>query len=109
VIITQSETSSGVLNDVKAVGAIVADYNDCVLIVDSITGIGAVDCKPMSGTWMYDDGSQKGLMLPPGLAAVTVSPKAWKAYERSHATKFYFDWKEILKNLEKDTTPFTPA
>jgi aspartate aminotransferase-like enzyme len=54
-------------------------------------------------------GSQKGLMLPPGLAAVTVSPKAWRAYERSTLPKFYFDWKKYLKNLEKDTTPFTPA
>jgi aspartate aminotransferase-like enzyme len=110
VIVTQSETSSGVLNDVQAVGKIVADYPDCVLIVDSITGIGAVDCK--TDDWRLDvvmTGSQKGLMLPPGLAAVTVSPKAWKAYERSTLPKFYFDWKKYLKNLEKDTTPFTPA
>jgi aspartate aminotransferase-like enzyme len=110
VIVTQSETSSGVLNDVQAVGAIVKDYPDCVLIVDSITGIGAVDCQ--TDEWCLDvvmTGSQKGLMLPPGLAAVTVSPKAWRAYERSTLPKFYFDWKKYLKNLEKDTTPFTPA
>ncbi|MDR1421247.1 MAG: alanine--glyoxylate aminotransferase family protein [Coriobacteriales bacterium] len=110
VIITQSETSSGVLNDVQTVGRIVADYPDCVLIVDSITGIGAVDCK--TDAWGLDvvmTGSQKGLMLPPGLAAVTVSSKAWRAYERSTLPKFYFDWKKYLKNLEKDTTPFTPA
>lgn len=110
VIVTQSETSSGVLNDVQAVGAIVKDYPECVLIVDSITGIGAVDCK--TDEWNLDvvmTGSQKGLMLPPGLAAVTVSPKAWQAYERSTLPKFYFDWKKYKKNLEKDTTPFTPA
>jgi aspartate aminotransferase-like enzyme len=110
VIVTQSETSSGVLNDVQAVGAIVKDYPECVLIVDSITGIGAVDCK--TDEWNLDvvmTGSQKGLMLPPGLAAVTVSPKAWQAYERSTLPKFYFDWKKYKKNLEQDTTPFTPA
>ncbi|MDR3307502.1 MAG: alanine--glyoxylate aminotransferase family protein [Coriobacteriales bacterium] len=110
VIITQSETSSGVLNNVQAVGAIVHEYPNCVLIVDSITGIGAVDCK--TDEWYLDvvmTGSQKGLMLPPGLAAVTVSPKAWKAYERSTLPKFYFDWKKYQKNLENDTTPFTPA
>jgi aspartate aminotransferase-like enzyme len=110
IIVTQSETSSGVLNDVQAVGAIVKDYPDCVLIVDSITGIGAVECK--TDEWGLDvvmTGSQKGLMLPPGLAAVTVSPRAWRAYERSTLPKFYFDWKKYLKNLEKDTTPFTPA
>jgi len=110
VIVTQSETSSGVLNDVKAVGEIVKDYPDCVLIVDSITGIGAVECK--TDAWHLDvvmTGSQKGLMLPPGLAAVTVSPKAWRAYERSTLPKYYFDWMKYKKNLEKNTTPFTPA
>lgn len=110
VIVTQSETSSGVLNDVKAIGAIVRDYPDCVLIVDSITGIGAVECR--ADEWGLDvvmTGSQKGLMLPPGLAACSVSEKAWRAYERSTLPKFYFDWMKYKKNIEKDTTPFTPA
>jgi len=110
VIVTQSETSSGVLNDVQAIGAVVKGYDECVLIVDSITGIGAVDCK--TDEWGLDvvmTGSQKGLMLPPGLAACTVSEKAWRAYERSTLPKFYFDWMKYKKNIEKDTTPFTPA
>jgi len=110
VIVTQSETSSGVLNDVKAIGAIVREYPETVLIVDSITGIGAVECK--TDEWGLDvvmTGSQKGLMLPPGLAACTVSEKAWKAYERSTLPKYYFDWMKYKKNVEKDTTPFTPA
>jgi len=110
VVVVQSETSSGVLNDVEAIGAIVNEYPDCVFVVDSITGIGAVPCK--TDEWHLDvvmTGSQKGLMLPPGLAAVTVSPKAWRAYERSTLPKFYFDWKRYAKNLEKSTTPFTPA
>ncbi|MDR2491888.1 MAG: alanine--glyoxylate aminotransferase family protein [Coriobacteriales bacterium] len=110
VIVTQSETSSGVLNDVEAIARVVKDYPDCVLIVDSITGIGAVDVQ--TDAWGLDvvmTGSQKGLMLPPGLAAVSVSPKAWRACERSTLPKFYFDWKKHAKSLEKDTTPFTPA
>lgn len=110
VIVTQSETSSGVLNDVQAIGALVRDLPDTVLIVDSITGIGAVECK--TDEWGLDvvmTGSQKGLMLPPGLAACTVSEKAWRAYERSTLPKFYFDWMKYKKNIEKDTTPFTPA
>jgi len=110
VIVTQSETSSGVLNDVKAIGEIVGPMEDVVLIVDSITGIGAVECK--TDEWNLDvvmTGSQKGLMLPPGLAACTVSKKAWKAYERSTLPKFYFDWMKYQKNVAKDTTPFTPA
>ena len=110
VVVVQSETSTGVLNDVEAIGAIVKGFDDCVFIVDSITGIGAVPC--LTDEWHLDvvmTGSQKGLMLPPGLAAVTVSPKAWKAYERSTLPKFYFDWMRYKKNLEKQTTPFTPA
>lgn len=110
VVVTQSETSSGVLNDVKEIGAIVREYPECVLIVDSITGIGAVECK--TDEWGLDvvmTGSQKGLMLPPGLAACTVSEKAWRAYERSTLPKYYFDWMKYKKNIAKDTTPFTPA
>ncbi len=110
VIVTQSETSSGVLNDVKAIGEIVRPYEDVVLIVDSITGIGAVECK--TDEWGLDvvmTGSQKGLMLPPGLAACSVSPKAWRAYERSTLPKYYFDWMKYKKSIAKDTTPFTPA
>jgi len=109
VVVVQSETSSGVLNDVEAIGAIVKRYDECVFIVDSITGIGAVPCR--TDEWGLDvvmTGSQKGLMLPPGLAAVSVSAKAWKAYERSDLPKFYFDWGRYKKSLDKDTTPFTP-
>jgi len=109
VIVTQSETSSGVLNDVQKIAAVVDRYDECVIIVDSITGIGAVECR--TDEWKLDvvmTGSQKGLMLPPGLAAITVSAKAWKAYERSTLPKYYFDWKKYANSLKSDTTPFTP-
>jgi aspartate aminotransferase-like enzyme len=109
VLVVQSDTSSGVLNDVAAIGEVVRGHPDCVLIVDSITGIGAVECK--TDEWGLDvvmTGSQKGLMMPPGLAACTVSPKAWRAYERSTLPKYYFDWKKYKKSLADDTTPFTP-
>ncbi|HEY3318408.1 MAG TPA: alanine--glyoxylate aminotransferase family protein [Coriobacteriia bacterium] len=109
VVVVQSETSSGVLNDVEAIGRIVAKHEECIFIVDSITGIGAVPCK--TDEWHLDvvmTGSQKGLMLPPGLAAVSVSEKAWRAHKRSTLPKFYFDWERYRKNLEKETTPFTP-
>lgn len=110
VIVTHSETSTGVLNDIKTIGEIVKDYPDTVLIVDSITGIGATECKVDDwGLDIVTTGSQKGLMLPPGLAAVSVSPKAWKAYERSSLPKFYFDFMKAKKSLAKSTTPFTPA
>ncbi|MCL2631663.1 MAG: alanine--glyoxylate aminotransferase family protein [Coriobacteriia bacterium] len=110
VIVTQSETSSGVLNDVQTVGQIVREYDECVFIVDSVTGIGAVECR--TDEWGLDivmTGSQKGLMLPPGLAAVSVSAKAWAAYERSNLPKFYFDFKKYKKSIVDNTTPFSPA
>lgn len=109
VFVTQSETSSGVLNDVKAVGKIVRGYTEAVLIVDSITGIGAVECK--TDEWGLDvvmTGSQKGLMLPPGLAAVSVSEKAWGHVEKARLPRFYFDWTKAKKSIAKETTPFTP-
>lgn len=108
VFVVQSETSTGVLNDVKAIGEIVKDY-PAVLIVDSITGIGAVPCE--TDAWHLDvvmTGSQKGLMLPPGLACVSVSQKAWRLVSESKLPKFYFSWEKAKKSLEKSTTPFTP-
>lgn len=110
VVVTQSETSAGILNDVQAVGAITRNYPECVLIVDSITGIGAVECR--TDEWALDvvmTGSQKGLMLPPGLSAVSVSAKAWAACQRSTLPKYYFDWQKYQKDLQQNTTPFTPA
>jgi len=111
VFITHSETSTGVLNDIKAAGELLRDHS-AILIVDSITGIGAVECK--TDEWGLDvvmSGSQKGLMMPPGLACVAVSEKAWAATERSDLPKFYFSWAKARKALQgKDPqTPFTPA
>jgi aspartate aminotransferase-like enzyme len=111
VFVVQSETSTGVLNDVKTIGDIVKDYS-AVLVVDSITGIGAVECK--TDEWNLDvvmTGSQKGLMMPPGLACVSVSDKAWAASEKSTLPKFYFSWKKSADSLRKasPTTAFTPA
>jgi aspartate aminotransferase-like enzyme len=108
VFVVQSETSTGVLNDVKTIGEIVRG-TDAVLVVDSITGIGAVDLK--TDEWGCDvvmTGSQKGLMLPPGLACVSVSDKAWKKTETSTLPKFYFSWEKARKSLAKSTTAFTP-
>ena len=111
VFVTQSETSTGVLNDVKAIGEIVKE-TDAVLIVDSITGVGAVECR--TDEWNLDvvmTGSQKGLMLPPGLAAASVSEKAWKLVEKSTLPKFYFSWEKTRASLHKKEpqNPFTPA
>ncbi len=111
VLVTHSETSTGVVNDIATIGAIVAK-TPAILIVDAISGLGASDLK--TDAWSVDVcvvGSQKALMTPPGLAFVSISDKAWKAVEKSTLPKFYFDYKKSRDALHKDQpqSPFTPA
>jgi len=109
VFATLCETSTGVTNDIEALGKAVKDSN-AVLVVDAISGLGAIDLK--SDAWGVDvcvSGSQKGLMLPPGLGFISVSTKAWKKIEESGAPKYYFSLKFARKALEQTDTPFTPA
>jgi aspartate aminotransferase-like enzyme len=106
---TLSETSSGAVYDVQGYGEIVAK-TEAILIVDGISGLGATPC-PMD-EWKVDimvSGSQKSFMIPPGLAYIGFSPKAWKLVASSKLPKFYFDAVKAKKNLEKQTTPWTPA
>ncbi|MBN1621148.1 MAG: alanine--glyoxylate aminotransferase family protein [Endomicrobiales bacterium] len=106
---TFTETSTGVVNDIEKIGSIVAS-TPAVLVLDAISGLGGQ--KLLTDDWKVDvvvAGSQKGLMLAPGLAFVSVSPKAWKLVESSKLPKFYFDYKKYKKSLEGKTTPFTPA
>lgn len=106
---TLCETSTGVTTDIKAI-AEVTKKTEAVLVVDAISGLGAVECK--TDEWGIDivvAGSQKGLMIPPGLAFVSVSPKAWKLIEQSKSPRYYFDFKKTKKAIDKVDTPFTPA
>ena len=109
VFTTLCETSTGVVNDVAAIGKIIKDTN-AVLAVDAISGLGAIDLK--TDDWFCDivvSGSQKGLMLPPGLGFISVSPKAFKFIDSSNAPRYYLDLKKAKKALDKTDTPFTPA
>ncbi len=109
VFTTLCETSTGAQTDIKAIADITKRYN-AVLVVDAISGLGAVDIK--TDEWGVDcvvAGSQKGLMIPPGLAFVSLSKKAWEKVERSKFPRYYFDFKATKKALEKTDTPFTPA
>ncbi len=106
---TLCETSTGVAFDIKGFGQVLKD-KEAVLVVDAISGLGAVDFQ--MDAWGVDvavSGSQKGLMLPPGLSFVSVSKKAWKFVEESQCPKYYFDLKEAKKAYDKTDTPFTPA
>lgn len=111
VLLTQSETSTGVVNDVEAFGKIVAG-TDALFMVDAISGLGAVDLR--TDEWGVDlcvSGSQKGLMTPPGLAFVAVSDKAWKAAETAKCPSYYFSLKAAREAQSKEPpeTPYTPA
>lgn len=105
-----TETSTGAQLPVKEVAAIVKNYPKTLMVVDGITGVG-VFSLPMD-EWGIDiliGGSQKALMLPPGLAFAGVSDKAWEFNKTSKIPKFYFNWAKELDNIKKNQTNFTPA
>lgn len=109
VFATLSETSTGVGHDLEAFGKLVAK-TDALLVVDGISGLGAMECRV--DAWNIDicvTGSQKALMLPPGLAFVSVGPKAWKKIDATPVRAFYFDLRRYKKSLAESDTPFTPA
>jgi len=109
VFTTLCETSTGVTNDIEAIGKVVKD-SPAVLVVDAISGLGAIDLK--TDAWSVDvcvSGSQKGLMLPPGLSFISVSQKAWEKINSSKSPRYYFDLKTAKKAWESTDTPFTPA
>jgi aspartate aminotransferase-like enzyme len=106
---TLCETSTGVVNDIEAIGKVVSP-TEAVLVVDAISGLTAEEFRPDEcGVDLVVAGSQKGLMLPPGLAFLSVSAKARKMMESSELPKYYFDLKAALKSYEGDTTPWTTA
>ncbi len=110
VYIQASETSTATMHPVKEIAALVKDRPGTLFVVDAITGLGAFDI-PMD-EWGIDvmiSGSQKALMLPPGLAVVGVSEKAWGFAEKSDLPKYYLNFLKERKNHAKDTTSYTSA
>ncbi len=106
---TLTETSTGVVNDIKSLGEIVSKTG-AALVVDAISGLGAQELR--SDDWKVDvvvTGSQKGLMIPPGLGFASVSEKAWKLVEQAKLPKFYFSWQAAKKSIATKETPYTPA
>ena len=106
---TASETSTATKHDVEAIARVVAPREDVILCVDAITAVGVFEV-PVD-QWGIDVtvvGSQKALMLPPGLAMVVVSDKGWKANERASLPRFYLDLLRERKSQDKGETAFTP-
>jgi aspartate aminotransferase-like enzyme len=109
VFATLQETSTGVGHDIEAIGGVVRD-TPALLVVDGISGVGAMECR--TDDWGIDVlvvGAQKALITPPGLAFLSVSPKAWKRIEAIDRPAFYFDLVAYKKAAETNETPYTPA
>jgi aspartate aminotransferase-like enzyme len=109
VLVTQSETSTGVVCDVRSHAGAAKDAG-ALVAVDAISSLGAIPCE--TDEWGLDSvvsGSQKALMSPPGLTTVSVSDAAWKAREGASAPRFYLDWQRTLKAQESLDAAFTPA
>src|SRR4029077_8200270 len=106
---TLSETSTGTGHPVEAIGRVVA-ATPAVFAVDGISGVGAMECR--TDLWGIDllcVGSQKALMIPPGLAFVAVSAKAWAKIDSFDAHSYYFNLKIARKKIKEFDTPYTPA
>jgi serine---pyruvate transaminase len=110
VVLVHSETSTATTCDLEAIAKVIRKHGDVLLIVDGITSIGAFPFK--FDDWGIDvaiTGSQKSLMLPPGLGYVCLSPRAEAAMEKNKQSNFYFYLKKYKKSITDSDTPFTPA
>lgn len=108
VFVQASETSTGVYHDIKALASVVKKYENTIFVVDAISALVAHDLR--MDEWGIDvliGGSQKGLMLPPGLAFAGISDKAWRFSESAKCPRFYFNFKKERENLTKNQTNFT--
>jgi aspartate aminotransferase-like enzyme len=106
---TLSETSTGTGHPIEAIGRVVA-ATPALFAVDGISGVGAMECR--TDEWGIDllcVGSQKALMIPPGLAFVAVSPKAWARIDAFDSPSYYFNLKAARKKMKEFDTPYTPA
>lgn len=106
---TLQETSTAVAHDIQAIGQVVSP-SKALFVVDGISGVGVQECRTDDwGIDMLIVGSQKALMLPPGLSFITVSPDAWKQIEQTKPQAYYFNLLQYRKKLGDPDTPFTPA
>jgi serine---pyruvate transaminase len=109
VFVTQSETSTGVVHDVRAIAEALRP-SGAVLVVDAVSSLAGIDLRP--DEWGIDvvvGGSQKALMTPPGLAFASVSERAWNLSQKARLPRFYLDWSAALRAQQKGDTAFTPA
>ncbi|WP_334110666.1 pyridoxal-phosphate-dependent aminotransferase family protein [Thermodesulfitimonas autotrophica] len=109
VLATHNETSTTVVNDIRAIGELTRRYG-ALLLVDAVSSLGGIEIE--ADAWGVDilvTASQKALMVPPGLAMVSVSPRAWEAINEGRAPRYYLSLPAAKKSLTKFNTPYTPA
>jgi len=109
VLVTHNETSTGVTNDLASINPVVKEF-DKLLLVDAVSSLGSIEL-PVDA-WHCDvtvTCSQKGWMVPPGLAMVSVSQEAWQAHSTAKMPRFYWDFTKAKNYLERGQTPWTPA
>jgi aspartate aminotransferase-like enzyme len=110
VYVQATESSTGARHDVKSIAKLVRAMDDTLLVVDAITGLGTTHFD-VDG-WGIDviiGGSQKALMIPPGLAYCAVSERAWKRMETAKSPRYYFDFRKERKAAAKGESAYTPA
>jgi aspartate aminotransferase-like enzyme len=111
VFMQATETSTGIRNDVQGVAKLLKDSNsEALLVVDAITGLGTTHLD--MDAWGVDvliGGSQKAVMIPPGLSYLAVSDKAWERMEASYNPRYYFDLRKERKNAKNGESAYTPA
>ncbi|MFH2068921.1 MAG: alanine--glyoxylate aminotransferase family protein [Candidatus Omnitrophota bacterium] len=110
VFTTLCETSTGTHTDIKGIGEIIRQRPEVLLVVDGISSLGATECR--TDEWGIDvmiSASQKAFMLPPGLAFISLSPKAWEKSAKTKTPRYYFDLSAYRKAVSKEDTPYTPA
>ena len=109
VAVTHNETSTGVTHDLESIARVVKGEFGKLLLVDAVSSLGCLPL-PVDG-WDCDvvaTGSQKGFMIPPGLAFISFSPAAWEAQQSATMPRFYFDLAEAKRYIERGQTPWTP-
>jgi aspartate aminotransferase-like enzyme len=111
VYVQATESSTGARHDIQAISKLVrAQGDDTLLVVDAITGLGTTHFDV--DIWGIDaiiGGSQKALMIPPGLAYAAFSERAWKRMETTKSPRYYFDFRKERKNAAKGESAYTPA
>ena len=111
VLVVHNETSTGVTSDLAAIrGAIDAARHPALYCVDVVSALGSIDLQV--DAWRIDvalTGTQKGLMLPPGTAVLCVGPRALEAGERAALPRYFFDWRPVIRDMQRGYFPYTPA